>query len=91
MNKEQRQAIHALVNNGNVIRVFLNLYYRWEDECRYEDFDDYAKVMFKYMPSGAKLVRGTQEPFGLVINYGGQEISIYLKFTDEYVSMVAEM
>jgi hypothetical protein len=90
MSIEERQAICEVVNNAKVIRTFLNLYYRWEDEWRYEDFADYASVMHKCMPNGAKLVRGTQEPFGLVIEYGGREVSVYLKFTDDYVSLVAE-
>lgn len=42
---ENGQAMKNAVNSGNLIRTFANLSFRWEDEWRYEDFDDYTKVM----------------------------------------------
>ena len=59
-----------LINSSNVLNTFINLKYRWEDEKRYENFDDYAKVMIhaieKETNKDIKLIKGTKRPFGVI-------------------------
>ena len=82
MTTEERKALMSVINNEKALNTFINLYCRWEDEWQYENFDDYAQVMFKFAPKGATFVRGTEDPFGVVFLYGGLEVTIYLKIKE---------
>ena len=57
-----------LVNSSKVLNTFINLKYLWEDEKRYENFDDYANVMIqaieKETKKDIKLIKGAKRPFG---------------------------
>ena len=90
MTRLERMEISKVLNNPTAVRVFSNLYDRWQDEKEYEDFNDYIAVMMKYMPNGATLVKGTKRPFGVVINYGGATIHIALKLSGRYCSLTAK-
>jgi hypothetical protein len=79
MTQEQMNEIKAVVNNTTTLRRFEYLCDRWQDEKDYEDFNAYAEDMSVHMPEGATLVKGTKRPFGIVINYGGCNIHIFLK------------
>ena len=74
-----RTAIIETINNTRNTARFLDLEDRWYDECGYEDFSLYTAEMMKCMPKGAKFVRGTTEPFGVVFKLGGKTHHIYLK------------
>ncbi len=58
----------SLVNDENVLNTFVSLYERWQDEKKYEDFKEYAKVMGN-STSGVlgeiTGVKGTKRPFGI--------------------------
>lgn len=75
-----------LVNNNALLEHICNLMYRWEDECRYEDFADYAKAMFKYVSYVAdeeiKMIRGTEQPFGILFEFKGIKLHLFVKSND---------
>lgn len=79
MTAKERKTLKDVTNNEEAFNTFINLYRRWEDEWQYENFEDYAQMMFKYAPKSATFVRGTENPFGVVFLYGGLEVTIYLK------------
>lgn len=85
-----RNAISETINNTNNTERFLYLEDRWYDECGYEDFSLYTTEMMKCMPKGAKFVRGTTEPFGVVFKFLGKTYHIYLKEEDGYCCLVAK-
>lgn len=90
MTQTERQNVINVLNNRPTLECFYYLYERWQDEKEYEDFNDYVKVMMKYMPEGATLVKGTKRPFGVVINYGGNKIHISLKLRSKDVILTAK-
>jgi hypothetical protein len=50
---------------------------RWADERKFENFGDYEVVMSRMVESlGAKFVRGTKRPFGVVYEIGGFQYQI---------------
>ena len=72
-----------LVNSSKVLNTFINLKYRWEDEKRYENFDDYANVMIhaikKETKKDIKLIKGTKRPFGVSFEIEGLKFNLFLK------------
>lgn len=55
--------------NQNLI---VSLYYRWQDECEYENIADYSKVIAKpVVKIGGKFVKMTKRPFGFVFTLDG--------------------
>ena len=91
MTATERENISKVLNNTKCIEHFNNLYYRWQDEKQYEDFNDYVKSMMRVMPEGATLIKGSKRPFGVTFNYGGQKIEIALKHKSGYCSLVAKI
>ena len=91
MTSAEKENISKVLNDSNAIHHFDYLYWRWQDEKQYEDFNDYVGAMMKYMPSGATLVKGSKRPFGVTINYGGQKVQISLKHRGDYCSLVAKI
>lgn len=51
------------------------LYYRWLDERKYEDFKDYEKVLRKFAvwacPKGSRVIRCQKRPFGVIVQIPG--------------------
>lgn len=85
-----RTAIIETINNTRNTARFLDLEDRWYDECGYEDFSLYTAEMMKCMPKGAKFVKGTTEPFGVVFKLGGKTFHIYLKEKGRGCCLVAK-
>ena len=85
-----KNAISEVINNTNNTARFLDLEDRWYDECGYEDFSLYTNEMMKCMPKGAKFVRGTTEPFGVVFKLAGMTFHIYLKEKGRGYCLVAK-
>lgn len=77
------ELISNLVNNNSVLNTFINLKFRWEDEGRYENFNDYANVMLKSVEKATSenvtLVKGTKRPFGIVFEMNGKKLKLFLK------------
>ena len=48
-----------------------NLYFRWQDECQYEDFNDYQKVLqevfLKHCPVETQFIKAVKQPFGAIV------------------------
>lgn len=93
MNAVEKQNIVNILNDMNIVSKFEYLYYRWQDEKQYEDFNEYVNVMMKFMPIGATLIKGTKRPFGVNFKYGGDTIHIYIKFESggRYCKLVAKL
>ena len=91
MTSAEKENINKVLNDSNAIRKFDYLYWRWQDEKQYEDFNDYVEAMMKFMPSGATLVKGSKRPFGVTIKYGGQKVQISLKHRGNYCSLAAKI
>ena len=72
-----------LVNSSAVLNTFINLKFRWEDEGKYENFNDYAKVMIEAIKKGTKkdvkLIKGTKRPFGVSFEMEGLKFNLFLK------------
>ena len=72
-----------LVNSSAVLNTFINLKFRWEDEGKYENFNDYAEVMIeaikKETKKDVKLVKGTKRPFGVSFEMEGLKFNLFLK------------
>lgn len=71
--------IREILNDEQVLNVFLNLYYRWQDEKKYEDFKDYVDVMAGCLPVGSKVLGGTKRPLGIKFKYNNQTFHLILK------------
>ena len=70
-----------LVNDDKVFDTMCNLFFRWEDECMYEDFKDYVDVMAKCVEKSIGEIgnpRGTIEPFGLVFDKENERLHLQL-------------
>ncbi len=80
-----KTTLTKLVNNNSVLNTFVNLKFRWEDEGRYENFNDYANVMLKSVEKATgenvKLVKGTKRPFGIVFEMNGKKLKLFLKMS----------
>jgi hypothetical protein len=48
-----------------------NLYFRWEDEKEFEDFNDYKKILKGSLPSNCHFINATKKPFAVVFNVDG--------------------
>lgn len=72
-----------LVNSSAVLNTFINLKFRWEDEGKYENFNDYAKVMIeaikKETKKNVKLIKGTKRPFGVSFEMEVLKFNLFLK------------
>ena len=72
-----------LVNSSAVLNTLINLKFRWEDEGKYENFNDYAEVMIeaikKETKKDVKLVKGTKRPFGVSFEMEGLKFNLFLK------------
>ena len=78
-----KTTLNNLVNSSTVLNTFINLKFRWEDEGKYENFNDYAKVMIqaikKETKKDVKLIKGTKRPFGVSFEMEGLKFNLFLK------------
>ena len=49
--------------HSDLAEVAENLYSRWQDERKYENFADYIAHMQTAMPKGARITKMTSRPF----------------------------
>lgn len=83
MNTAEKEKLIEVLNDTNAVRKFESLYYRWQDEKQYEDFNEYVNAMMESMPNGATLIKGTKRPFGVSFKYGGSQVQVFLKLVDK--------
>jgi len=50
--------------------TMLNLAGRWQDEGKYENIEDYRKVIEKSLPAGFSITKMTKRPFGFQFKIG---------------------
>ena len=67
----------ATIYNDTLAQNICYLWSRWQDEQGYEDFKDYEQAMFNHVKQAlpgedVSLVRGTQEPWGIIFSMGGE-------------------
>ena len=76
-----KQKIMQLVNSDKVFNTLFNLYERWLDERKYEDFKDYEEVMKKSIENieGVNFIKGTKQPFGFIVSTENYNVKVYLK------------
>ena len=81
--KIMKETISKLVNAMTVLNTFVNLKWRWLDEGRYEDFNEYAKVMLSSVKKATgkdiELMCGTKRPFGIIFKMDGVKLKLFLK------------
>lgn len=70
------EQVSATVFNDELAEGICRLWSRWQDEQGYEDFKDYEQAMLGYVRKALPkeditLVRGTQEPWGIIFRMGG--------------------
>lgn len=61
------------------------IYYRWQEEKEFEDFDEYISLVKNIMPDGFVVTGGSQKPFGFKFNIG-TEAEYFLKAKAKSVS-----
>lgn len=86
-----KEIYDKLVKDGDIFLTFSNLYFRWEDECQYEDFNDYVKAMKNVVEKcigEIVLIKGTQNPFGIMFLKDGIGIGLRLKIEGDYGKMI---
>jgi hypothetical protein len=59
---EEIAAVSAFIKR--VRDSVLDLYFRWQDEKQFEDFQDYAKAFKSWLPAEFSFVKATKSPFG---------------------------
>ena len=76
-----KQKVMQLVNSDKVFNTLFNLYERWLDERKYEDFKDYEEVMKKSIENieGVNFIKGTKRPFGFIVSTENYNVKVYLK------------
>lgn len=70
--------VDAVCENGLATR----LYYRWQDEKKFEDINDYGKALAApacKAINGAKLVSANKKPFGATFSVPGMPYDIRLE------------
>jgi hypothetical protein len=63
-----------LVNDENVFNVLCDLFFRWEDEWRYEDFADYSRAIKIAVTNSIGEIGNAvcrDEPFGIDFDKDG--------------------
>ena len=75
--------ISNLVNSSIVLNTFINLKFRWDDERKHENFDDYAKAIIQSIKNetkkDVKLIKGMKRPFGVSFEIDGLKLNLFLK------------
>ena len=89
---ERENAIVSIINNEKVGNTFFNLYDRWRDESKYEDINEYGKiiadVITKEFPNyKVRLAQSTKRPFGVKIAVQNTYIHIFVKLKGRYISL----
>jgi hypothetical protein len=67
----------ATIYNDTLAQGICYLWSRWQDEQGYEDFKNYEQAMLEHVRKAlpgkdVSLVRGTQEPWGIIFRMGGE-------------------
>jgi len=52
------------------------LYDRWQDEKKYEDFNEYIKTMQSKLHNDFKFIKMTKQPFQINFKFNGKEYGI---------------
>jgi hypothetical protein len=96
MEQKTLDKVKNIINNEKVQNAFYNLYDRWEDENRYEDLNEYGKCIMnaihKNVPeSGAKLVKTTNSPFGIIFNVDNVDFHLYVKVNGGYLVLSCKL
>ena len=89
------EQISNIVNNSVVGNTMMNLYDRWLDECKYEDINEYGKVIAntiakEYPTYNVSLIKGTKRPFGVQIKVCDTNIHVWVKIKGRYASICAK-
>lgn len=68
--------------------LLVDLYDRWQDECEYEDLDDYLEVIQKYIPGAFEM---TEEPFGFKIKCDDGILAVWIYDDGEQLKLRGEI
>jgi hypothetical protein len=55
-------------------QIFANLYGRWLDERKYEDFKEYEEVIKKVFSKFGKIVKISKSPFSVIIEAENKDL-----------------
>lgn len=80
--------VSAIIFNDTLAHGICTLWSRWLDEQGYEDFKDYEQAMLglvcKALPDeNITLVRGTQEPWGIIFGMNGTNHHLKLNIDEQ--------
>ena len=70
-----------------VAKDLVYLYDRWQDECEYEDINDYLQAIKKHVPNAYEV---TTEPFGFKAKCDDGILKVWLSEEGDYVEFHAE-
>jgi hypothetical protein len=84
------ETIIKFTNDKKFANFLCNLFERWCDERKYEDFSEYEKVIKKNLPSNIKFLKGSKKPFGFQANVGKLKILFFLKLRGNLASFCAK-
>ena len=67
-NKRKAIMYEVLKEIGNPL---VNLFFRYQNEKKYEDWTDYVKKMEELVPEGADFIKACKRPFGFEMQIKG--------------------
>lgn len=89
---DKHEFVRTVINDDNVLDAFAYLYFRWQDECMYEDINEYGKSLCERISKieNVDFVEATSEPFGVKVKYGKDTIHFFAKVKGECLSVCAK-
>lgn len=66
MPKKKKKLLNEKLDNfaESIEQNFFSLYYRWQDEKKYENINEYGLMLSKHLPKGWSYLSMDPEPFG---------------------------
>ena len=69
--------------------IFLvDLYDRWQDECEYEDIEDYLDAIKRHVPAAIEI---TEEPFGFKTKCDDGILAVWIHDDGEQIKLRGEI
>lgn len=85
--------LDKILNDSELLHFMAYLYDRWQEECKFESFEEYEKAIKQKVPKveGLEFIKAKKRPFGFEISLEGEKYMVYLKhYKRGYFSLVAK-
>jgi len=75
------------LNTQQTVKLFANLYSRWQCEKEFEDINDYLDVLKKTIPQAYKILK---RPFSIICKCDDGDLQFGVKLKGKYLSLFAK-